>query len=108
MLSQIVLDFKDVKSDKKEALLTAAVYFGKKNTMNILGLGRFVIPLVFFLLVLLFNLNEGFYLLIILSFIINSLIIKKISENKVSGYLFSAAKFFIWFVVTFTAKMFIV
>lgn len=98
-ITQAILDFKDVLSDAKEKLLTFPIILGKERAIFILKVSSLTFAVIFGSLALYYNLNFLFFVLVIVSLLINLISLKMIYENKTKGYAISAGKFFVWLLI---------
>ena len=96
-IGQIVLDMKDLESDKRRQILTLPVMVGMKKSLFIVNLLSLLNLLVFTFLFLYLNFVLGIYLLLVISFMVNYLSVVMVKKNQKSAYLAQAGKFFVWF-----------
>lgn len=106
-INQASLDSKDVEVDKKEKLFTLPVLLGKNRSLNFLRGASLMLGILFVYLASIFRLNFVFMFLIIINIFVNQLFIHMIYENKKAGYVISAGKFFLWFFIVLTFRIFI-
>jgi 4-hydroxybenzoate polyprenyltransferase len=99
LINQIALDSKDVMSDRKMKLLTLPALVGKEKSIRYLKVTSFVVEALLMLLLVYFRLDFVILLLIGVSVAINQVYLNMIKEGKKIGYILSASKFFLWFVL---------
>lgn len=97
MISQILLDIKDFKSDKKIGLKTLPSVLGIKKTFIVTTFFSITSFLVFISFVK-FNGVLSFY--IALSLVINIVSIILINKKIMEGFIISAGKFFFWLLLS--------
>jgi 4-hydroxybenzoate polyprenyltransferase len=95
IFAQIALDTKDIKSDKKDKLLTFPVIFGKNKSVNFIKITSIFSFVFLFYISFQYKLGLPFYMVLLGSFIINEYIAYKIKKERIIGVLIAAAKFFI-------------
>jgi 4-hydroxybenzoate polyprenyltransferase len=106
MISQILLDIKDVDTDIKSNLKTLPALIGSEKTLQ---LARYLSVLTFLIFIMLSVAMDAYILLtiIIISFVANLISIYYIKKSKTTGYLFSAGKFTFWFLAILVNSIFI-
>lgn len=98
LISQALLDVKDVKTDRKSHLLTLPALFGKYRLIYLVNVVSLFYGATFLLISLfLFN-NLSLSSLVLISMILNIYAAKDIKDSKIFGYLLSAGKYDSWFV----------
>ena len=97
LMMQILLDLKDVESDKKQELLTFPVIFGKEKTFITLKiisiLTTTLIPIIFSLY---FNIFPKSVLLLFLTIPFDFYCFKIAHQQKYFGYILMSGKFVLW------------
>lgn len=107
MFSQVVLDFKDLETDRDSGLKTGPAFWGKVRVLNILNVFEYLLPVFFIAISLYLKLNTIFILLVLFSVIVNYQTLDKLKRNSVYAYILGAAKFSIWFVSFLIVKIII-
>ncbi len=102
---QITLDIKDVLTDKKQKLLTLPLIVGKRKAVSILGEASLVTGALFVLIGTYFRFDSEVLILVIISLLINQSLIFLVRRHDFKGYVLTASKFFLWFLVIATIKM---
>ncbi len=100
VMMQIFLDIKDIESDKKDALITLPVKFGKKKIFNILKtislLTTILIPILFSIFWPIFP-KSILFLLFTIPF--NFYCFKKAKEQKYFAYILGSGEFVLWLIL---------
>ncbi len=96
-MMQILLDLKDLESDKKEGLLTFPVIFGREKTFNALK----IISILFTLPIpiissLYFDIFPKSILMLLLTIPFNFYCFEKAREQNYFGYILSSGEFILW------------
>jgi len=99
MISQFVLDLKDVLSDKKRGLKTLPVLLGIGNTVKVV----FVMSIVSFIIFIYFGWAYSFvvFLVAIVTFLINMVVYLNIRVRPKVSLILAASRFFWWFCFLF-------
>lgn len=87
MIVQVLLDVKDVESDKRQGLLTLPVLIGAKKTI----VSAAVLSILGFALIVLY-----LPMLAVFSLIINFLVLYLFVNKKTAGFFLGASKFLLW------------
>ena len=96
-MMQILLDLKDVASDKKEKLLTLPVIFGEKKTFNVLKIISILTTIPILLIFsLYFNIFPKSILMLLLTIPFNFYCFKLAREQKYFGYILASGEFLSW------------
>ncbi len=106
LFMQIMLDIKDIESDKKENLKTLSILLGKEKTIKILYFLSFVIgfmPLVFYL----FGIFPSYILILLLDIPFNLYALNLIKKEKFSGYILESGEFILWSTLIFIGRILI-
>ncbi|MGD8744632.1 MAG: UbiA family prenyltransferase [Candidatus Woesebacteria bacterium] len=100
MITQMALDIKDFKKDRKEGLLTLPVVVGKDTSISLLRILSIFFGLSIFLIGYMIGFNFVFLSLTAINILVNQLFLKMIFDGNWRGYVLGAAKFSIWFLIT--------
>ena len=105
-MMQILLDLKDIASDKKERLLTLPVIFGEKKTFNILKIIS-LLATVFILLIfsLYFNIFPKPMLMLFLTTPFNFYCFKLVRQKKYFSYILVSGEFILWLILILIGKI---
>jgi 4-hydroxybenzoate polyprenyltransferase len=104
MITQIVLDMKDVKSDKSMGLLTLPAVVGVNKTFIALKVLPVLVSVFICFYIRVFSNPLLLVALVALNVLVNYLSIVLVRQRKVHGYILSASKFFLWFLLIFILK----
>lgn len=96
MIMQVVLDCKDMFSDKKERLLTLPVLVGKINSQKIIIIGIFLLYATIFLWLNNMITNMIFFRVVVFSLMTNVLTFVLLLKDNKFAYLLTASKYFLW------------
>lgn len=104
-MMQILLDVKDIESDKKEGLLTFPVVFGKEKTLNILKIISILSTAPILLIYsLYFNIFPISILILLLTIPFNFYCFKLARQKNYFGYILGSGEFLFWSVLILISK----
>jgi 4-hydroxybenzoate polyprenyltransferase len=93
LISQVILDTKDIATDRKAGLLTFPVVFGLERTFKLITIFSAVILLFLLLCIALFNYPYPFYIIVVVMFFLDQASLKLTKEKNLKGLILAAAKF---------------
>jgi 4-hydroxybenzoate polyprenyltransferase len=104
MINQVILDTKDIESDKKRALLTLPVICGMSRVILILRIYSLISTLLLVYVATSLGLNAVIVYLVIASLIINIFAAYMVKDRRKIGHIVVASKFFFWFLIILILK----
>ncbi len=106
-LMQVLLDCKDIKSDKSIGLLTIPSLIGKKRSLAILAIANPLITSLILISSLFFvpNFNSKM-IFILLTIPLNLYSYQLAYKNRYSGYILGSGEFFTWLIIFIVADIF--
>ncbi|MCK4592350.1 UbiA family prenyltransferase [Candidatus Parcubacteria bacterium] len=105
-LTQIFLDIKDIKSDKKERLRTFPVIMGKEKTFMFLSIFNFIVTItVPIVLSLYLNIFPKSILMLIFTVPFSFYCYNLAKRKNYFGYIFQSGEFLLWLFLIFIGKI---
>jgi len=105
MVSQVLLDTKDIKSDKQQKMLTIPVIIGNKKTLFYAQ----VLSTFLFVFIIIFNMYSQsdplINIIAVSTFTLNIYASKQISNGKKLGYILHSGKFFLWLLISLAVNI---
>lgn len=104
LFNQITLDIKDIVTDSKNKLLTLPIVIGRDNSIRMLSRASIIYGVLFAVFAVYYQYSGVLLSLIIISMLVNQAMIFVIRKDDFRGYMVTASKFFLWFLVVATIK----
>jgi len=98
-ISQMILDVKDLESDKLLGLKTLPVILGRAKALSLITKVSLIVDFFFLLICLVFQLPFLFLLLSLAGLFLNQLIVLNLRKDKELGFFLAPAKFFVIFLL---------
>ena len=106
LMMQIFLDCKDVEADRKVALKTFPVVFGKEKTLEFLKIfDPFITGFILIFFCLIYKIFSFSLLMLLFVIPFNFICINLAKNQRYFGYILKSGEFFLWLILFFIGKI---